>query len=269
MRHHDFTGSNGGGSACSRRAGHRALLRAGSTRQLLVHEHYRSRLPDHYSADRSQGDGSLECRIFPRIAVGRRVGPKCVQREHRHGAFDHRSVRCLGFLDLFLPVLQTLESCAFASDLRDPPHPREPGSILPRGRLLGIALSYGVARIHLLEHHRGSHGESLGGYARAGYVRDANFGIACAAFPLVRSAFQTGWRGLLKPRKWFRENQAAVGLTFVAACGGLVFLVLCQLRWGHWDLYMLTQAAGWGIVPGYLAVFSPESYRWLVPVLAS
>src|ERR1041385_1820502 len=37
-------------------------------------------------------------------------------------------------------------------------------------------------------------------------------GIICAAFPLVRSAFQTGWRGLLKPRKWLRENRAAVGL---------------------------------------------------------
>ena len=92
-------------------------------------------------------------------------------------------------------------------------------------------------------------------------------GIVCAAFPLVRSAFQTGWRGLLKPRKWLRENRAAVGLTFVAACGGIAFFVLCQLRWGHWDLYMLTQAAGWGIVPDYLAVVRPESYRWLVPAL--
>src|SRR5215475_14288893 len=92
-------------------------------------------------------------------------------------------------------------------------------------------------------------------------------GIVCAAFPLVRSAFKTGWRGLLKPRKWLRENLAAVGLTFVAACGGLVFFLLCQLRWGRWDLYMLTQAAGWGIVPDYLAVVRPESYRWLVPAL--
>src|SRR6266567_62021 len=92
-------------------------------------------------------------------------------------------------------------------------------------------------------------------------------GIVCAAFPLVRSAFQTGWRGLLRPGKWLRENRAAVGLTFVAACGGIAFFVLCQLRWGHWDLYMLTQAAGWGIVPDYFAVFKPESYRWLVPAL--
>ena len=92
-------------------------------------------------------------------------------------------------------------------------------------------------------------------------------GIVCAAFPLVRSAVQTGWRGLLKPHKWLRENLAAVGLTFVAACGGIAFFVLCQLRWGHWDLYMLTQAAGWGIVPDYFAVVRPESYRWLVPAL--
>jgi hypothetical protein len=92
-------------------------------------------------------------------------------------------------------------------------------------------------------------------------------GIVCAAFPLVRSAIQTGWCGLLKPRKWLRENRAAVGLTLVAACGGIAFFVLCQLRWGHWDLYMLTQAAGWGIVPDYLAVVRPESYRWLVPAL--
>src|SRR4029077_9425649 len=92
-------------------------------------------------------------------------------------------------------------------------------------------------------------------------------GIVCAAFPLVRSAVQTGWRGLFKPRKWLRENRAAVGVTFVAACGGIAFFVLCQLRWGHWNLYMLTQAAGWGIVPDYFAVFKPESYRWLVPAL--
>jgi hypothetical protein len=92
-------------------------------------------------------------------------------------------------------------------------------------------------------------------------------GIVCAAFPLVRSAVQTGWRGVLKPRKWLRENRAALGLTFVAACGGIAFFVLCQLRWGHWNLYMLTQAAGWGIVPDYFAVFRPESYRWLVPAL--
>jgi hypothetical protein len=91
-------------------------------------------------------------------------------------------------------------------------------------------------------------------------------GIVCAAFPVVHSIFQTGWRGLLKPREWLRDNRTAVGLTIVAAGGASVFFAYCQLRWGHWDIYMLTQAAGWGIVPDYFAVFRPESYRCLVPV---
>jgi hypothetical protein len=32
-------------------------------------------------------------------------------------------------------------------------------------------------------------------------------------------------------------------------------------------MYMLTQAAGWGIIPDYLAVFRPSSYRWIIPAL--
>ena len=92
-------------------------------------------------------------------------------------------------------------------------------------------------------------------------------GIVCAAFPVVRSIFQSGWRSLLKPRTWVRQNMAAIGLTIVAACGTIAFFAFCQLRWGHWDLYMLTQATGWGIVPDYLAVFEPDSYRWLIPAL--
>src|SRR3982751_6207627 len=92
-------------------------------------------------------------------------------------------------------------------------------------------------------------------------------GIVCAAFPLVCSAFHTGWRGLLKPRKWLRENRSVVALTAVAACGGIAFFALCLLRWGYWGLFIVTPAAGWGIVPDYLAVVRPESYRCLVPAL--
>lgn len=92
-------------------------------------------------------------------------------------------------------------------------------------------------------------------------------GIVCAAFPVVRSVFETGWRGLFEPRVWLRKHRAAIGTTLVAACGAIGFFVYSQLRWGQWDIYMLTQAAGWGIVPDYLAVFKPGSYRWLVPAL--
>ena len=92
-------------------------------------------------------------------------------------------------------------------------------------------------------------------------------GIVCAAFPLVRSVCETGWRGLFEPREWLRKHRAAIGMTLAAACGGIGFFVYSQLRWGQWNIYMLTQAAGWGIVPDYLAVLKPGSYRWLVPAL--
>jgi len=92
-------------------------------------------------------------------------------------------------------------------------------------------------------------------------------GIVCAAFPLVRSVFQTRWRGLLESKPWFRKEKRALVMTLVASFGAVGFFTYSQLRWGHWDIYMLTQAAGWGIVPDYLAVFKPSSYRWFVPAL--
>src|SRR3989440_4081187 len=92
-------------------------------------------------------------------------------------------------------------------------------------------------------------------------------GIVCALFPVVYAVLQTGWRALREPRKWLREHTAAVGITAIAICGAIGFFIYSQLRWGRWDIYMLTQAAGWGIVPDYLAVFKPSSYRWFVPAL--
>jgi len=92
-------------------------------------------------------------------------------------------------------------------------------------------------------------------------------GIVCAAFPLVRSLVSNGWKGLREPRSRFRQYAAAIGLSAVATLGAVFFFFYCQVRWGNWNMYMLTQAAGWGIIPDYLAVFKPSSYRWLVPAL--
>ena len=92
-------------------------------------------------------------------------------------------------------------------------------------------------------------------------------GIPCAAFPVLRSAIAKGWRGLRAPLTWLRQQTSAVALTLVAMLGAFLFFAYCQVRWGNWNLYMLTQAAGWGISPDYLAVFKPSSYRWLVPAL--
>src|SRR6266403_5966053 len=92
-------------------------------------------------------------------------------------------------------------------------------------------------------------------------------GIPCAAFPVVRSIFTGGRRGLREPRSRLRHYGPALSLMFAATLGAIVFFIYCQLRWGHWNIYMLTQSAGWGIVPDYLAVFKPSSYRWLAPAL--
>ena len=54
---------------------------------------------------------------------------------------------------------------------------------------------------------------------------------------------------------------------FAAILGAVSFFIYCQVRWGRWDLYMLTQSAGWNVEPDYLAVFRPSSYRWLLPAL--
>jgi hypothetical protein len=93
-------------------------------------------------------------------------------------------------------------------------------------------------------------------------------GFVCAAFPLVRAAFQVEWRDSLEPRSWLRKGKPTIVMTLAASFGAMGFFAYSQLRWGHWDIYMLTQAAGWGIVPDYLAVLKPSSYRWFVPALS-
>jgi hypothetical protein len=92
-------------------------------------------------------------------------------------------------------------------------------------------------------------------------------GIPCAAFPVMRRIFAEKWDIVRKPRLWWRHYGAAVVLTLVSTAGGTLFFLYCQLRWGHWNLYLLTQSECWGIEPDYLAVFKPSSYRWLIPPL--
>ena len=92
-------------------------------------------------------------------------------------------------------------------------------------------------------------------------------GIPCAAFPVVQSVFAKGAERVRQPLLWLRLHLPAIGLMMAATLGAVFFFLFCQLRWGHWDMYMLTQTAGWGITPDYLAIFKPASYRWLLPAL--
>src|SRR5437868_4153668 len=92
-------------------------------------------------------------------------------------------------------------------------------------------------------------------------------GLPCAFIPLVRRTWELGWRGVVNARDWFRNYGGALLVSFGAMVGGLAFFVYCQLRFGNWNIYMLTQQFGWGIDPDYSAVFRPSSYHWVVPVL--
>ena len=90
-------------------------------------------------------------------------------------------------------------------------------------------------------------------------------GIPCAAFPVIHRVFKEGWSGLADVRGWFRRYAGPVALMAVATTGAIAFFLYCLYRWGRWDLYMVTQETGWAVVPDYLAVFKPESYRWAIP----
>jgi hypothetical protein len=93
-------------------------------------------------------------------------------------------------------------------------------------------------------------------------------GIPCTAFPVVRRVFTKGRSALREPQAWLRHYGSAIGLMAVSISGAALFFVYCQLRWGRWDIYMLTQSICWGIEPDYLAVFKPATYRFLIPALS-
>ena len=92
-------------------------------------------------------------------------------------------------------------------------------------------------------------------------------GILCSTFPIVQAIFKNGGRGLTKIRSWAGRFTPAILLAGAAMLGAVSFFFYCLVRWGRWDLYLLTQRSGWAIIPDYLAVFKGASYRWLVPAL--
>jgi len=92
-------------------------------------------------------------------------------------------------------------------------------------------------------------------------------GIPCAGFPVVRQVFSKGWSALRQPSAWLRSYGSAISLMAISLLGATLFFAYCQLRWGHWNIYLLTQSICWGLEPDYLAVFKPDSYHWSIPAL--
>jgi hypothetical protein len=102
-----------------------------------------------------------------------------------------------------------------------------------------------------------------------GFVMSATriVGLPCALFPVLHTFFKTDYQPDENWRSRLRRYRSPLLVTFVSILGGLAFFLYCQARWGRWDLYMLTQEAGWGIDPDYLAIFRPENYRFVLPAL--
>ncbi|HEX3817686.1 MAG TPA: hypothetical protein VHW03_05305 [Chthoniobacterales bacterium] len=93
-------------------------------------------------------------------------------------------------------------------------------------------------------------------------------GLPCAAFPVVDALFRKGWGRMGNLPASVKRFRTPVLVMLGSTVGGLAFFAYCQVRWGRWDLYMLTQNAGWGIVPDYLAAFRMDNYRWALPPFA-
>ncbi len=98
---------------------------------------------------------------------------------------------------------------------------------------------------------------------------------------LGRLAPLHGGRGL---RSQFHDDQSggtfrfllgiprtAMAMTVFAFLGAFSFFLFCKLRFGSWDFYMQTQAAGWGVHADYLALLKPGAYarlwveEWWIP----
>lgn len=91
-------------------------------------------------------------------------------------------------------------------------------------------------------------------------------GLPCAAFPVVHAFCKYAWRpGDRSVHDWWTRYRVPILLTFCSMLGGMTFFAYCQLRWGRWDLYMLTQEAGWAIHADYLAVFKAASFNFALP----
>ena len=69
-------------------------------------------------------------------------------------------------------------------------------------------------------------------------------GLVCAVFPIIHAIFEGGWKRLANVRGWFRQYAAPVALSAAAMLGAVGFFGYCLVRWGRWDLYMITQQTG-------------------------
>ena len=86
-------------------------------------------------------------------------------------------------------------------------------------------------------------------------------GLPLTVYPLARTLLgaTSGSRQSLRERLQRCTVPLLIGLA--TAGGALTFFLFCQVNFGRWNLYMLTQHVGWGVTPHYLAIFSGRVLR--------
>ena len=57
----------------------------------------------------------------------------------------------------------------------------------------------------------------------------------------------------------------ALSVGMAASFGTLFFLIYCQIQFGNYGLYLLTQKIGWGVSPDYLSIFKWADFQFMFP----
>jgi hypothetical protein len=83
-------------------------------------------------------------------------------------------------------------------------------------------------------------------------------GFPLVIYPLLRAWFND--HGVHIRAGVFRKVCLLPVLGAAAGMGLILFLVYCQCRFGHWDLYFKTLEIGWGVKANYLAIVSYKTY---------
>lgn len=117
-------------------------------------------------------------------------------------------------------------------------------------------------------------------------------GAPAAAYPVVREWFRR-WRSAARDTTPALAGRPASSAVFgISAFSGLgrvrppgpemvragvlmalsltvmiSFFIYCQVRFQHWNFYMMTQEAGWGVKADYFALLKPGAYQRWVPTL--
>ena len=98
--------------------------------------------------------------------------------------------------------------------------------------------------------------------ATHGFVMTATrlVGLPLAVYPLLHFWIFGAKNRLAKLARFWQKSSKYLLISFVSSLGSLSFFAFCYFKFGLWNLYMQTQAIGWGVKPDYLAVFKPENY---------